>query len=101
MADIVSVPLTVEATSDRLPDAIARAERDEVRIVLTRDGEPVAAIIPLTDLRALDEVDAAEDAYWSRMADERIARWEAEGRPPGIPMEEIARELGVDLTEES
>ena len=68
-------------------------------MVLTRDGEPVAALVPIEDFRALEELDAAEDAHWERVAEEAHARWEAEGRPPGIPMEDIARDLGIDLTD--
>ncbi len=95
MSEAVTMPLPV----DPVRDAVAIVERDDRRVVLTRDGTPVAAVISLDDLRALEELDAAEDIYWSRAAKEAVAQWEAEGRPPGIPMEEIARELGIDLTD--
>jgi prevent-host-death family protein len=95
---VVSIPLAAEAPSGQLPDAVGQVEHDDVRVVLTRDGEPVAAIVSLEDLRALEELDDAEDEYWERVADEARARWEAEGRPAGIPMEEIARDLDIDLT---
>lgn len=98
MSTVAPLPLTAEATSDRLPEAVSHVARDEVRIVLTRAGEPVAAVVPLTDLRALEALDDAEDAHWSHVAEEAIARWEAEGRPPGIPLEDIAHELGIDPT---
>lgn len=81
-----------------MPDAIEHVEHDDARVVLTRDGQPVAAIVPLHDLRALEELDEAEDAYLSRIAAEAVAEWEAEGRPAGIPLEDIARDLGIDLT---
>ncbi len=42
-----------------------------------RDGKPVAAVVPIEDLEALE----AEDAYWSQAADEAIGEWEAAGRP--------------------
>ena len=94
----VSISLAAEAAHGPLPDAVERVEHDDVRVVLTRAGEPVAAIVPLEDLRALEELDAAEDEYWERVADEAHARWEAGGRPAGIPMAEIARDLDIDLT---
>jgi PHD/YefM family antitoxin component YafN of YafNO toxin-antitoxin module len=87
---IASIPLP--------PDAIAHVTQDDARVVLTRDGQPVAAIVPLHDLRALEELDDAEDAYLSRVAAEAIAQWQAEGRPAGIPIEDIARDLDIDLT---
>jgi prevent-host-death family protein len=98
MSVVASIPLPTAATG-QLPDAVAHVERGEGRVVLTRDGKPVAALVPITDLRTLEEDDAA-DAYWSRVADDAVKQWEAEGRPAGIPMEDIARELGVDLNAE-
>ena len=95
---VASIPLAAGAAHGPLPDAVERVEHDDVRVVLTRHGKPVAALVPMTDLRALEELDDAEDAHWERVADEARARWEAEGRPPGIPMEDIARDLGIDLT---
>ena len=86
-------------TSLGLPGVVARVEGDGSRVVLTRDGQPVAAVVSTDDLRALKELDEAEDAHWDKVADAAISRWEAEGRPPGIPMEEIARDLGIDLTD--
>jgi len=96
MSVIASIPLPLEPVPDRLPDAIAQVERGGGRVVLTRDGKPVAAVVPIADLRILEE-DEAEDEHWSRVADEAVMQWKAEGRPAGIPMEDIARELGIDL----
>jgi prevent-host-death family protein len=96
MSVIASIPLPLEPVPDRLPDVVAQVERGAGRVVLTRDGKPVAAVVPIADLRMLEE-DDAEDEYWCRVANEAVMQWEAEGRPAGIPMEGIARELGVDL----
>jgi prevent-host-death family protein len=84
---IASIPLP--------PDAIEHVAQDGERVVLTRDGQPVAAIVPLHDLRALEELDDAEDAYLSRVAAEAIAKWEAEGRPAGISHEELLARYGI------
>lgn len=94
MSVVVSIPLPVEPAAGRLPDAIAHVERGEGRVVLTRDGKPVAAVVPIADLRTLEE-DEAEDAHWSRVADEAIAQWEAEGRPAGVPHEELLARYGI------
>ena len=94
MSSVLPLPLPTEGAADRLTEAAARAERDKERVVLIRDGKPVAAVVPIEDLEALE----AEDEYWSRAADETIGEWEAAGRPAGIPIEDIARDLGIDLT---
>lgn len=93
--------VTLALSPDPMRDMIERVERDQRRVVLTRDGAPVAAIVPIEDLEALKEFDAIEDEYWSRVAAEEVAKWEAEGRPPGIPMADIIRELGIDLTDQT
>jgi len=93
MSSVLPLPLPTEGAADRLSEAAARAERDKERVVLIRDGKPVAAVVPIEDLEALE----AEDEYWSRAADEAISEWEAAGRPAGIPIEDIARDLGIDL----
>ena len=86
--------LPLPPPTEGLAEAAARAEHNKERGVLVRDGRPVAAVIPIEDLAALE----AEDQFWSRAADEAIAEWAAAGRPPGIPIADIARDLGIDLT---
>jgi hypothetical protein len=50
--------------------------------------------VPIEDLQALE----ADDECWSSAADEAIAEWNAAGQPSGIPIEDIARDLGIDVT---
>ena len=76
MSSVLPLPQPTEGAADRLTEAAARAERDKERVVLIRDGKPVAAVVPIEDLEALE----AEDEYWSRAADEAIGEWEAAGR---------------------
>lgn len=94
MPSILLLPATNQGAAERVAEAAARAEQEKERVILIRDGKPVAAVVPIEDLEALE----AEDAYWSKAADEAINQWEAEGRPAGIPIEDIARDLGIDLT---
>jgi hypothetical protein len=56
------LPLPKVGTAERRAEAPARAEHDKEHVVLVRDGEPVAAVVPLEDLEPL----GAEDGYWSR-----------------------------------
>lgn len=93
MSEAVTIALP---PPDPMRDMIAEVERAQRRVILTRDGAPVAAIIPIADLHALQELDEAEDAHWNRVADEAIAQWEAEGRPPGISHQELLARYGID-----
>ena len=91
-----AVNLPPEPAADKLSDAITRVERGEGRVLLIRDEEPMAALVPLDDLRALEELDEMEDAHWSRVAAEAIVQWKAEGCPPGISHEELLARHGID-----
>jgi prevent-host-death family protein len=87
-ADAVSA----ESAGATFGAVIDHAADDKARVVLTRDGKPVAAIVPIEDYEALE---AIEDAYDAKLAREAIAAWEAAGRPPGIPHEEVLAEYGI------
>ncbi|MDE2006848.1 MAG: type II toxin-antitoxin system prevent-host-death family antitoxin [Rhodospirillales bacterium] len=91
----LTVALPPEDGADPLRAAADRAARDKDRVVLTRDGKPVAALVPIEDLEALE---AAEDAEDEAVAVERLAAWEAAGQPKGTPLKEIAAELGITLS---
>ena len=68
----------------RLADALNRARYAKDRIVVERNGRPVAAIVPLTDLKALE---ALEDAADAQAADE------AKGESGAIPLAEFLKKL--------
>jgi len=95
MSVIVRLPLPAETVSGLLPEAVAQVARDDVRVVLERDGQPVAAVVSVEDLHALEELEAAEDVYWERAAEEAHARWEAEGRPAGVTHKELLARYGI------
>jgi len=97
MPAIIDATLAADAAPAPFADALSRAEHDKERVVLTRQGRPVAALVPIEDVLALE---AMEDAVDSRLAAEAMARWEAEGRLPGIPLADLARELDIDLSTE-
>jgi prevent-host-death family protein len=92
MSAVPDTSLAADAAPAPFAEALARAEHDKERVVLTRQGRPVAALVPIEDMDALE---AMEDERDSRLAAEAVARWEAGGRQPGIPLAEIARELGM------
>ena len=82
MADI-----PISEARDNLADIVSRAEHTQERTVLTRRGKPVAALIPIQELR---EIEAAEDA-----ADIAAARDALADPAPRIPHAEVMRELGL------
>ena len=71
---------------------------DHGRVLLTRNGHPVAALVPVSDLRTLEEIDATEDNHWAEEAERALSQWEKEGRPQGVSLEQVARELGIGMT---
>jgi len=89
---IIEDSLSAETAKSRFEEVLNHAVHDKARVVLTRDGKPVAAIVPIEDYDALE---AIEDAYDAKLAREAIAAWEAAGRPPGIPHEDVLAEYGI------
>jgi prevent-host-death family protein len=84
--------VAAESAGEPFGAVIDHAAHDKARVVLTRDGKPVAAIVPIEDYDALE---AIEDAYDAKLAGEAIAAWEAAGRPRGISHEELLAEYGL------
>lgn len=63
------------------------------RLVVGRRGQALAALVPLDDLKRLEELEDEQDAEEFRRAKREF---EASGEE-AIPLEEVARDLGVDL----
>ena len=59
-------------------EMVSRAAYGKERVVMTRHGKPVAAVIPLEDLEALERLEGERDAALGA-AD--LAEWQAEGKP--------------------
>ena len=79
----LSGPLS--AITDQLADLIERVSRQETRVVVEHDGIPVAAIVSVSDLQHLHQLDRARA--------EREAALDAMRAPfRDVPSEEIERE---------
>lgn len=85
--------LDTTKAKDTFGDTVNRAAYGKERIILTRRGKPVAAIVPLEDLELLDELENAADAAEAAEAgaeavrgqersDARGVQWEAVGQAP-------------------
>ncbi|HLZ70197.1 MAG TPA: type II toxin-antitoxin system prevent-host-death family antitoxin [Dehalococcoidia bacterium] len=81
--------MSIDELRGQLDAVIDRVVRDWERVVLTRCGEQLVAIIPAEELRWIEEF---EDRREAEMAAE--AREEAKGQPT-IPWEQIKEELGL------
>ena len=95
MADSLASSVPADAAAGPFAEAIRRAAEGKDRTILTRDGRPVAAMVPLADLDALEAIEDAEDAAAAAAA---LDAWEAAGRPHGTSLEELAARHGIDLS---
>lgn len=84
---------TVEVPAD-LAAEVQRAVSAGERIVLTRDGTPLAAVVSLEDLRWLEAIEAEEDRLDVEEAERVMAEARARGEEP-VPWEQVKRELGL------
>lgn len=92
MSAALDPSLAADAAPAPFAEALVRAEHDKGRTVLTRAGRPVAVLVPIEDMAALD---AFEDEQDSRLAEEAIARWEAAGRPLGCTHDDLMARYGI------
>ncbi|MGH9115841.1 MAG: type II toxin-antitoxin system Phd/YefM family antitoxin [Acidimicrobiales bacterium] len=78
----------VTEARDQLGQLVSRVEYNEERIVLTRHGRAVAALVPLNVLQDLED---AEDA-----ADLEAARRAAAEAGPNVPHAQVLTDLVAD-----
>jgi len=76
---------TVEAR-ERFSDILNRAAFGKERVVLTRRGKELAAVVPIEDMRLLEELENYMDVEAARQA------LKEEGT---IPWEKVKAELGL------
>ena len=74
---------------DSLSDTLNRVSYSKERIVIRRHGKDLAALVPIEDLRFLEEFEDRMDLEEARSA---LAEVEAEGT---IPWDKVKKELGI------
>ncbi len=90
-----------------LPDSIAeaaeRAAAGTERVVLTRQGRPMVALVSMEDMRTLEALEDRADAEEIRA---RLEEWRREATTPRAPeadagplvsLDDVARRLGITL----
>ncbi len=87
------VTVSSEQVRDGLGDLINRVVYGGERVMVTRRGKNVVAIISAEELELLEEVlDAIEDEIDIPLVKDRLAEAEKEG---WIPLEQLEKELGL------
>lgn len=85
--------LSAERASGSLASVVDRASADKERVLLTRRGKAVAAVVPVEDVAMLEGIEDLLDSLDLR---KRLATWKREGQST-IALEDVAREHGVKL----
>jgi len=81
---------TAEAR-EKLGKIIQRAAVEKERIILTRRGKELAALVPIEDMRFLEELEDRLDLEEARAA---LAEAQADSERP-FPWEKLKTELGL------
>ena len=81
--------VSVTEARESFADLVNRVAYRRERILVTRHGKRLAAIIPMEQVEFLER---AEDEYDLRMADEALKEL---AHTPAIPLEQLERELGL------
>ena len=93
MNDIAEGTTTVPSADapDRFKEILNRAADDKERVILTRAGKPVAALVPIEDLEWLEAIEDRVDAEAFRAAKEAFERDGGET----VPWDQVKRDLGL------
>jgi prevent-host-death family protein len=86
-----AVPISSAEARENLDEVINRVAYWDERIVLTRQGKALVAMVPIDDLEALDRF---QDYLDGQLADEA---WEEYQREGGVPIEVIRQELDARI----
>jgi prevent-host-death family protein len=76
---------------DHFSEVLERAAVGKERVVLTRRGKPIAVVVPIEDLRLLEELEDRRDAAEAHAA---IEAWRAQGAP-SASLDEVLAEHGL------
>ena len=79
--------MSTDKAKNDFSKVVERAAREKERVVLTRKGKKVAAVVPIEDLKLLEELDDRQD-----VADAKKALAEP---GPNIPWEQIKKKQKI------
>jgi prevent-host-death family protein len=78
---------------DQLSELISKAAYGKERVVLTRRGKKLVAIVPIEDLELIEQLEDEEDIRDALEAHARIKS----GEEQTIPLEEAMKQLGWNV----
>lgn len=81
--------MTIADARAHLGDVVGRVRHAGDRFILTAHGKPAVAIVPVSDLEALEAAENAEDV---RLARKALADYHA-GKDKGVPWEDVKNRL--------
>ncbi len=87
--------VSIAEARDNLSDLYNRVAYGDERIVLTRHGKALVAMVPIEDLEALERF---QDYLDAQSADEA---WEEYQREGGVPIEVVRQRLDADLARQA
>ncbi len=100
MASERGKPITAAEARKQFSDVINRAAYGRERIVVTRRGKPVAAIIPPEDLALLEGIEEREPRVAARQIPKGAVRKEPAPkesvREGATTLDEVLKEFGVE-----
>lgn len=83
--------MTTGEARDRFSEVLNRVAFGGERVVLTRRGKPLAAVVPLEDMALLEELEDRIDLEEARAT---LEEWRRSGRK-AVPLDEVLKEFGV------
>ncbi len=81
--------VTTNEARKHFSSIVDRAAFEKERVILSRRGKPVAAVVPLEDVELLEQLEIQADLKAVREAEEEI------GQKGTIPLDEVLEEFGV------
>jgi prevent-host-death family protein len=86
------MPMTLSTIDARknFSEILNRAAYGKERVILTRRGKPLAAIVPIEDIETLEEL---EDRLDLKAAEKALVEGEKEGT---VPWDQVKRELDLE-----
>ncbi len=83
--------LSTDEAREKFDSIVKKAAQDKERIVLTRRGKDFAALVPIEDVRLLEDLENRLD-----LEEARAALAEAKADPTkSVPWEKLKAELGL------
>ena len=88
MASSRTSAASASAARESFSDMINRAAYGKERVIVKRRGKALAAIVPIEDMRALEDL---EDEIDARVGAKRHATWKRGGRK-SVPLAEVVKQ---------